>query len=138
MEADAGFKQTGTSKEKSMDQVTQMKVSKSKVASAPTVGLRLKRETKKRIQAELAKINKKDFGKKVRCDELIGTALSLLTERHIKELQDGSMTNADRLEIQYRDYIKKHGATSKDDFLGKILLGNGASESASAAQSKTG
>ena len=121
-----------------MDQVTQMKVSKSKVASAPTVGLRLKRETKKRIQAELAKINKKDFGKKVRCDELIGTALSLLTERHIKELQDASMTNADRLEIQYRDYIKKHGATSKDDFLGKILLGNGASESAGAAQSKTG
>ena len=121
-----------------MDQATQMKVSKPKVASAPTVGLRLKRETKKRIQAELAKINKKDFGKKVRCDELIGTALSLLTERHIKELQDGSMTNADRLEIQYRNYIKKHGATSKDDFLGKILLGNGASESAGAAQSKTG
>ena len=121
-----------------MDQATQVKVSKPKGAGAPTVGLRLKRETKKRIQAELAKINKKDFGKKVRCDELIGTALSLLTERHIKELQDGSMTNADRLEIQYRNYIKKHGATSKDDFLGKMLLGNGASESAGAAQSKTG
>ena len=121
-----------------MDQATQVKVSKPKGTGAPTVGLRLRRETKKRIQAELAKINKKDFGKKVRCDELIGTALSLLTERHIKELQDGSMTNSDRLEIQYRDYIKKHGATSKDDFLGKILLGNGASESASAAQSKTG
>jgi hypothetical protein len=104
-----------------MDQSTQVKIAKPKATTAPTVGLRVKRETKKRIQAELAKVNKKDFGKKVRCDELIGTALSLLTEQHLRALQDGSMTNADRLEIQYRDYVKKHGATSKDDFLGTLL-----------------
>lgn len=109
-----------------MDQVTQVKPAKAKAAGSPTVGLRVKRETKKRIQAELAKVNKKDFGKKVRCDELIGIALSLLTEQHLKVLQDGSMTNADRMEIQYRDYVKKHGATTKDEFLGKILAGNGA------------
>ena len=106
-----------------MERSTQVKVAKPKSASASTVGLRVRRETKKRIQAELAKVNKKDFGKKVRCDELIGTALSLLTEQHIKELQNCSMTNADRLEIQYRDYVKKHGATTKDEFLGKILCG---------------
>ncbi len=109
-----------------MDQSTQVKVTKPKVASGTSVSLRVKRETKKRIQAELAKVNKKDFGKKVRCDELIGTALSLLTDQHLRALQDGSMTNADRLEIQYRDYVKKHGATTKDDFLGHILAGNGA------------
>jgi len=109
-----------------MDQSTQVKVTKPKVASGTSVSLRVKRETKKRIQVELAKVNKKDFGKKVRCDELIGTALSLLTEQHLKALQDGSMTNADRLEIQYRDYVKKHGATTKDEFLGQILAGNGA------------
>jgi hypothetical protein len=121
MEADPRFKQTGLWEENSMDQPTQVKGSKPKVTGASTVGLRLKRETKKRIQMELAKINKKDFGKKVRSDELIGTVLSLLTDRHIKELQDGSMTNADRLEIQYRNYVKKHGAITKDQFLGKIL-----------------
>ena len=126
--------QTGKAKEKDMDQVTQVKPAKPKAAGAPTVGLRVKRETKKRIQAELAKVNKKDFGKKVRCDELIGTALSLLTERHIKELQDGSMTNTDRLEIQYRDYIRKNGATSKDEFLGLVLSGNASGESAKKAQ----
>ena len=118
--------QTGKAKEKDMDQATQVKPAKPKAAGSPTVGLRVKRETKRRIQAELAKVNKKDFGKKVRCDELIGTALSLLTEQHLKALQDGSMTNADRLELQYRDYVKKHGATTKDEFLGKILAGNGA------------
>ena len=106
-----------------MDQSTQVKVTKPKVASGTSVSLRVKRETKKRIQVELAKVNKKDFGKKVRCDELIGTALSLLTEQHLKALQDGSMTNADRLEIQYRDYVKKHGATTKDEFLGTLIGG---------------
>ena len=116
-----------------MDQATQAKVSKTKQTNTPTVGLRVRRETKKRIQNELAKINKKDFGKRVRCDELIGTALSLLTERHVLELQNGSMTNADRLEIQYRDYVKKHGATTKDDFLGKILSGIVASDSTNKA-----
>jgi len=106
-----------------MDQSTQIKVTKPKITNGTIVSLRVKRETKKRIQAELAKVNKKDFGKKVRCDELIGTALSLLTDQHLKVLQDGSMTNADRLEIHYRDYVKKHGATTKDEFLGKVLSG---------------
>ena len=104
-----------------MEQTTQTKVSKARQTNSPTVGLRLRRETKKRIQMELAKINKKDFGKKVRCDELIGTVLSLLTERHIKELQEGSMTNADRLEQKYREYVRKHGPMTKDSFLGTLL-----------------
>ena len=111
---------------------------KAKSNIVTTAPIRVKRETKKRIQTELAKINKKDFGKKVRCDELIVTMLSLLTERHIKELQDGSMTNADRLELQYRDYVKKNGATSKDEFLGKILAGNVASENGQSTPLKSG
>jgi len=104
-----------------MEQATQVKVSKTKQATTPTVGLRVKRETKKRIQSELAKINKKDFGKKVRCDELIGTALSLLTELHVKELQEGSLTNGDRLEQKFREYSKANPGASKDQFLGKLL-----------------
>ena len=107
-----------------MDHSTQSKAVKAKVSSTTSVSLRVKRETKKRIQAELAKVNKKDFGKKIRCDELIGVAFSLLTDQHLKALQEGSMSNADRLEIQYRDFVKKHGATSKDEFLGIILNGN--------------
>ncbi|MGE0175142.1 MAG: hypothetical protein AB7T49_20270 [Oligoflexales bacterium] len=107
-----------------MSQAIQEKTNKGKLVSAPSVGLRVRRETKKRIQVELAKINKKDFGRKVRCDQLIATALALLTEIHIKELQQGSMTNADRLEIQYRDHVKRHGAMSKDEFLGMILSGS--------------
>jgi hypothetical protein len=104
-----------------MEHSTQLKTSKPKATNPATVGLRVKRETKKRIQAELAKVNKKDFGKKVRCDELIGTALSLLTEQHVKALQDGSLTNADRLEKKFREHIRKHGPMTKDAFLGTLL-----------------
>jgi hypothetical protein len=104
-----------------MDQSAQVKAAKPKASNAATVALRVKRETKKRIQAELAKVNKKDFGKKVRCDELIGTALSLLTEQHFKALQDGSLTNADRLEQKFREHIRKHGPMTKDAFLGMLL-----------------
>ena len=111
-----------------MEQTTQTKVSKAKQPNSPTVGLRLRRETKKRIQMELAKINKKDFGKKVRFDELIGTVLSLLTERHIKDLQDGSMTNADRLELKYREHVRKHGPMTKDAFLGTLFVSDNVGE----------
>jgi hypothetical protein len=104
-----------------MDHSTQSKAVKAKVSSTTSVSLRVKRETKKRIQAELTKVNKKDFGKKVRCDELIGTALSLMTEQHFKALQDGSMTNADRLELKFREHIRKHGPVTKDAYLGMLL-----------------
>jgi hypothetical protein len=119
-----------------MEPITTKKIREVKKPNVATATIRLKRETKRRIQVELAKINKKDFGTKVRFDDLIGTVLSLLTNYHIKELQDRSMTNADRLEIQYRDFVKKHGATSKDDYLGKILSGDVVLESSSAAHLK--
>ena len=115
-----------------MDAVEPVKKSKAKSATGSTVSLRVKRDTKRRVLADLAKVNKKDFGKAVRSDQLIGLALSLLTDQHIKALQESSMTNADRLEQRYRDYVKKHGATSKDEFLGKILAESGATEGAEA------
>lgn len=104
-----------------MEQSTKTKGTKTKPQNSPTVGLRLRRETKKRIQLELAKINKKDFGKKVRVDELFGLLFPMLNETHVKSLQEHSMTNSDRLELQYRDYVKKFGAISKDEFLGRLL-----------------
>jgi len=109
-----------------MDAIEPVKKAKAKSATVATVSLRVKRDTKRRVLAELAKVNKKDFGKAVRTDALISLALSLLNDQHIKVLRDGSMTNADRLELRYRDYVKKHGATSKDEFLGRILSENGA------------
>ena len=51
-----------------MDQPVAAKSSKSKSAAVTTASLRVKRDTKRRVVAELAKVNKKDFGK--RCEPM--------------------------------------------------------------------
>jgi hypothetical protein len=104
-----------------METSTNQKVGKIKPNTVSTVPLRVKRETKRRIQAELAKVNKKAFGRKVRVDALIARAIGLLSDVDIAALQDASLSNADRLEQQFRDYAKTHAGVSKDEFLGKLL-----------------
>lgn len=69
------------------------------------ISIRIRRETRKRLLTELAKANKKDFGKKVRMDEYIALALSLIKPEHIESLQESSLTHADRFERDYRTYI---------------------------------
>ncbi|MGE0175075.1 MAG: hypothetical protein AB7T49_19935 [Oligoflexales bacterium] len=104
-----------------MEVSTNQKVAKTKLNTVSTVPLRVKRETKRRIQAELAKVNKKPFGRKVRVDALVSRALNLLTDADIKALQEASLFNADRLEMAYLEHVKKHGSVTKDEFLGKLL-----------------
>lgn len=93
---------------------------KSKVTTVP---LRVKHETRKRIFSELAKANKKDFGRRIKPDDLIAIAIDLIESEHIKKLQEGSLTNSDRLERDYKAYVAKNGAISKDEYLGKLLDG---------------
>lgn len=113
-----------------MEQSNPTKIAKPKTVIVSTVGLRVKRETKKKALSDLAKINKKDFGRNIRVDELIALALSLVEPKHVRELQERSLSNADRLERQFQDYIKVHGSISKDAFLGKLLAGEVPSVSA--------
>jgi hypothetical protein len=91
------------------------KVSKPKPASVSTTAIR------KKILHELAKANKKDFGRKLRAEDLIAVAITLVQPEHIKQLQEATLSNADRLEQQYKDYVAKHGNLSKDAFIGKLL-----------------
>lgn len=104
-----------------MEQAKTEKSIKTKAPNVSTVGLRVKRETKRRVMQELAKINKKDFGKRIKADDLIALALSLVEARHVTALQQSSLSNGDRVEMLYREHVKRHGATSKDEFLGKLL-----------------
>jgi hypothetical protein len=86
-------------------------------------GLRIRRETKRLIEADLEKVNKKDFGRRIRTEDYLTLALSLVTPQHIDKLREASLTNADRLERDYRTYITKHGPISRDEYLGKRLSG---------------
>lgn len=106
-----------------MEQAKAEKSNKSKAANVSTVGLRVKRETKRRVMQELAKINKKDFGKRIKADELIVLALGLVQDHHLTKLQESSLSNTDRLQLQHRAYIRQHGNISKDEFIGKLLSG---------------
>jgi hypothetical protein len=85
--------------------------------------IRVRKETRKRVLAELAKVNKKDFGKKVHMDELIVLAVSRITPEDVLSLQEQSLSHADRLERDYRAYVAENGHISKDIYLGKRLTG---------------
>ncbi len=132
----SGRKKATVYKEMEMEQVTTSKASKAKAATISTAGLRVKRETKKRVMQELARINEKEFGKRVKADDLIVLALSLVEAKHIDELQTRSLSNADRLEQQYRDHSKAHGHITKDAFLGRLLNHEIASPSQPTSSSK--
>jgi len=85
--------------------------------------LRVKPETRKRLLLELSKVNKKNFGRKVRADQLLNLLLTLVKPEHIQKLQDESLSNSDRIEMKYREHVKQFGAISKDEYLG-LLLGS--------------
>lgn len=102
--------------------------------------LRVKPETRKRLFGELAKVNKKNYGRKVRPDQLLNLLLSLLKPEHIQLLQSESLSNADRLEMRYKEHTKKFGPVSKDEFLGLLLTtesSNSNSENAAVSEEKT-
>lgn len=107
--------------------------------SALASTLRVKTETRKKLLAELAKANKKSFGKKIRVDHLLSLFLTLLKPEHIQKLQQESLSNADRIEMRYREHVKKFGHISKDEFLGLLMSGDAAktnSENAAFSEGK--
>lgn len=94
-----------------------------KKSTSTTTPMRVKKTTQSSIKKLLTKINRKSYGKKVKVDDLLEKLLSLFDESiHIKELQDASLSNADRLDINYKEYCKKHGNVSKDEYLGILLM----------------
>ncbi|HMN68070.1 MAG TPA: hypothetical protein PKC28_05975 [Bdellovibrionales bacterium] len=115
------------------NQNAQKSVKKAATASS----LRVKPETRKRFLGELAKANKKSFGRKVRADQLLSLLLTLVRPEHLQQLQHGSLSNSDRLEMRYREHVKKFGPISKDEFLGLLLTEKSSkSESENAAVSE--
>lgn len=119
------------------NQNAQKPVKKAATASS----LRVKPETRKRFLSELAKVNKKSYGRKVRADQLLSLLLTLVRPEHIQQLQQGSLSNSDRLEMRYREHVKKFGPVSKDEFLGLLLTEKSSKsdgENAAASEGKIG
>ena len=103
-----------------------METSEAKKATKPTgkksatSAVRVSQETRKRLAAELTKINKKSHGKRVKVDALIAKLLSKVSDKDVAELQEASLSGRDRLEQNYRAYCAKFGAITMDQFLALI------------------
>jgi hypothetical protein len=93
----------------------------SKKPQLNTMPIRVSKATAKTIKSLIQKVNKKSYGKKVRPDDLIQKSISLLTDDHLEEIKQSTMSNSDRLEIAYQEYCKSHGTISKDDYFGLLL-----------------
>ncbi len=94
-----------------------LKVSKSTGYSS----IRVKKETRRKILQELSRVNKKNYGKKVRVAALIEHILNKLTETDIQLLQEGSLSNGDKFQRNYEKFVAQYGAIPKDEYLGLIL-----------------
>ncbi len=86
--------------------------------------VRIKPKAQKKLTALLSKANKKDFGKRIKATDLIEVALELIQDTHIKQIQEQSLSNADLLEIRFREYTKNNGKISKDEYLGILMKQN--------------
>ena len=106
-----------------MDQSTTVVKSKANKNQSGTETIRVKKETKKKIQLLLLTVNKKDFGRKIKPDDLLAIAISLISQEHISKLQESSFSNKDRLEMQFKAFQSTNRKVSKDEFIGLLLSG---------------
>jgi len=85
--------------------------------------IRVNAKTKEKIQKLLEQANAKSFGRKVKAGDVLEMSLSLMGSEQIRNLQDQSLSNADRLEILFNDASKGNPDLSKDDVIGLLLEG---------------
>jgi len=97
------------------------KTAKPAAKKSSSSAIRVSVETRKKLLSELAKLNKKQFGKRVKLDALLLKLLPKLSAQDIAELQEASLTGRDRIEQSYRAYCAKSGLITMDDFLALLL-----------------
>jgi hypothetical protein len=86
-----------------------------------SAAIRVSTDTRKRFLSELAKINKKQFGKRVRPDALVLKLLAKITAQDVSELQEASLSGRDRVDQSYRAHCTKFGHLSMDDYFALLL-----------------
>jgi hypothetical protein len=119
------------------NQVQESKVKVKKESST----VRVSNSTQKLLSSVLQKLNKKTYGRRVKVDPVLQLALSKLSEADLKMLQEQSLSNADRIEMKYREHCKRFGSVSKDEFLGLLMNGDAAkstAENAAISERKVG
>ncbi len=95
---------------------------KSKLHKIPKLCLKkIDLETLKLMQSIKDKANKKEVGRNVRDSEILALAVKQLNQDHIKQLQEATYSEGDRLQIIHEQFQKEHGRLSLDQFIGKLM-----------------
>lgn len=98
------------------------KVNKAANANASSP-VRLRAQSRAKLDALVARINKDRAGRRVKPDDLICYSLDLLTDQHLQEIGARLLTNKERIEILYSKLSKTKRGLSRDEFLGMLLEG---------------
>ena len=89
-------------------------------ASSP---IRVKQNTKAKLNELLQRANKQKLGRKVKTDDLICFGLDLLTDAHLEQICNKALTNKDRLELLFRKVAKEKRGITRDEFVGLLIDG---------------
>ncbi len=85
--------------------------------------IRVRQGTRSQLDDLLRRANKQKLGRKVKTDDLICFSLGLLTEDHLDEICNKTLTNKDRLELLFRRVAKERKGLSRDEFFGLLIDG---------------
>ncbi len=96
-------------------ETTEVKKAPKAAKKSSSSAIRVSQETRKRLLAELARINKKPQGKRVKIDALLAVLLPKLTAKDVSDLQQQSLSGRDRLEQHFQAYCAKFAQLSMDE-----------------------
>lgn len=89
--------------------------------NAKNKSVRINPENQRKAEKILAIANKKKLGRKIKLDQVLAIAFDLVTDEHIRKMQDQSLSNEDRKEQLRQRYIIARGPISRDEFTGFML-----------------
>ncbi len=86
-----------------------------------TTSIRVNKNTARKVRTLVNRLNKKTLGRKLKFDDYLEKVFDLMGDDILKEIQESSLTNSDKLELSFKDYCRNHGIISKDEYLGMLL-----------------
>ncbi len=93
---------------------------KADIAASP---IRVRQSTRVKMDELLKRANKHRIGRKVKTDDLICFSLGLLTDEHLEQICNKTLTNRDRLELLFRRVAKERKGLTREEFFGLLIDG---------------
>jgi hypothetical protein len=97
------------------------KAKQTRRAAATVMPIRIRQKTKSKLELLLRQTNKDRPGRKVKADDLICFSLDLLTQQHLAEICDKMLSNRDRIELLFQQFLKGRRGATREDFLGELI-----------------